>query len=239
LNPGSYLRLGENSEAVLDSIELKNISVRVVSGAAVIEAVGISKRSPLKVTSGDFATEIIKNGIYRFSDGNVTVIAGTLRAADNQKAVFKKGRQVSKDNGYRVLKVKKGDITPVETWSRERSKLIAVANDNIARSLRRTSSSFEVPWDGWMWVPALGGYTFIPSGDAFRSPYGYQYETLRQPNYGTTSWGGREIDNSNSIGNNTSGGLNSYPPPDSSPNIVSEPSGEAGPASSIGGVPAP
>lgn len=234
LNPGSFLRLGENSEAVLDSIELKNISVRIVSGAAVIEAVGINKRAPLKVTSGDFAAEIIKNGIYRFSDGNVTIIAGTLRAADNKKAVFKKGRQVSKDPDYRVLKVKKGDITPVEAWSRERSKLIAVANDNIARSLRRTSSSFEVPWDGWMWVPGLGGYTYIPSGDAFRSPYGYQYETLRQP-----SFGGREIDYSNSVGNNNTAGLNSSPPPDSSPNVVNEPSSEAGPASSIGAVPAP
>src|SRR5437868_4945528 len=32
LNPGSFLRLGENSLVVLDSVELTNIAVRVLSG---------------------------------------------------------------------------------------------------------------------------------------------------------------------------------------------------------------
>ena len=235
LNPGSYLRLGENSEAVLDSIDLRNIAVRIVSGSAAIEAVGVDKRFPLKVTTGDLATEIIKNGIYAFADGRVTIVQGALRAADNKKSVFKKGRQVSKDGGYRALKVKKGDVTPVEAWSRKRSKLIAVANDNIARSLRGTSSSFAVPWDGWLWVPGLGGYTYIPTDYGFRSPYGYNYQTLSQTDYGISR--GNDAGNGNSIGNNGSiGDLNSSPAPDLSPNVGAiESVGE--PATSGGGIP--
>ncbi len=236
LNPGSYLRLGENSEAVLDSIELRNIAVRIVSGAAVIEAVGFDKRFPMKVTSGTLAVEIIKDGIYTFSDGKVTIVEGVLRAVDNQKAVFKKGRQVSKNGGYSALKVKKGDLTPVETWSRDRSKLIAVVNGNIARSLRGTSSSVAVPWDGWVWVPGFGGYTFMP-GDAFRSPYGYQYQTLTGINngFGFGSNTGGEINATNSPGESVSG--SSLPAP--TPNVVSEGNSEAEPASPSDGLSVP
>jgi hypothetical protein len=235
LNPGSYLRLGENSEAVLDSIELKNIALRIVSGAAVIEAVGIDKRFPLKVTSGDLAAEIIKNGIYTFADGRVTIVQGALRPADNKKAVFKKGWQVSREGGYGALKVKKGDLMPVEAWSRERSKVIAVANDNIARSLRRTSSSFAVGWDGWLWVPALGGYAFIPT-EGFRSPYGYEYQSLRQTNYGISPVAGNGVSNENSTGNiNSSEGLSSSPLPDSNPSMGGI-DGASEPATSSGGI---
>src|SRR5262245_35625870 len=43
LNPGSYLRLGQESEAVLEGLELVNVSVRLNSGTAVIEASGFDK----------------------------------------------------------------------------------------------------------------------------------------------------------------------------------------------------
>jgi len=43
LNPGSFLRIGEDSQVVLDSVELSNIAVRIVKGAALIEAISINK----------------------------------------------------------------------------------------------------------------------------------------------------------------------------------------------------
>lgn len=39
LNPGSFLRVAENSTVVFDSVELTNIAVRVVSGGAFLECI--------------------------------------------------------------------------------------------------------------------------------------------------------------------------------------------------------
>src|SRR5437868_5947069 len=81
LNPGSYLRLGENSRAVLEQVDLAEISIRITRGSAVIEANGFDKKTPLKVTSGNLKTEIIDDGIYSFSDNKVLVVKGKIRNA--------------------------------------------------------------------------------------------------------------------------------------------------------------
>src|SRR5215470_16439323 len=52
LNPASFLRLGENSEAVLDSVELTDIIVRIVSGSAIIESTAIERAGPIHAKSG-------------------------------------------------------------------------------------------------------------------------------------------------------------------------------------------
>src|SRR5688572_14775067 len=49
LNPGSFLRVGENSEVIVENVELDTIAVRLVSGTAVIEAAGVSKKQPITV----------------------------------------------------------------------------------------------------------------------------------------------------------------------------------------------
>ena len=43
LNPGSFLRVGENSTVILDSVELTQIAVRVVNGIALIESAEVDK----------------------------------------------------------------------------------------------------------------------------------------------------------------------------------------------------
>ena len=179
LSPGSYLRLGENSEAVLDTVELTNIAVRLVSGTAVIEAVGFDKEWPLRVTTGNFAAEIVKDGIYKFEAGKVTIVEGKLQDATDRKLAFGKGWQLSKDKSLRAVKAPKAVATPVELWSRQRSELIASANVNVANSLRR-SPNINAVWtfsNAWLWVPGLGSYIFMP-GYGFRSPYGYRYRTV-------------------------------------------------------------
>src|SRR5207237_3989121 len=69
LNPGSFLRIGENSTVVFDSVELSRIAVRIVQGTALIEAGDIDKQIPIGVTSGPLQALIVSAGTYRFSDG--------------------------------------------------------------------------------------------------------------------------------------------------------------------------
>jgi hypothetical protein len=193
--------MDENSEVVLDAIDLTNIAVRLVSGTAVIEAVDFNKEWPLKVRSGNLAVEIIKDGIYKFSEGKVTIIEGKLQAADN-KIAFKKGWELSLDKTYRAVKVPKGSVTPLENWSRSRSELIARANVNVANSLRQSPNVSGYGWNNaWMFVPGFGAYIFMP-GYHFRSPYGYRYRTFVTQNNG--GYGGGE--SSSESGRGGSGG---------------------------------
>src|SRR5215467_7554801 len=53
LNPGSYLRMGENTRVVLEKVDLYDIAVKVLGGSAINESNGFSKELPLTVTTGD------------------------------------------------------------------------------------------------------------------------------------------------------------------------------------------
>ena len=72
LNPGTFLRLGENSQAVLDSVDLTDVQVRILSGSAVIECNSVEKNSPITVTDGTETVSISKPGTYRFPEDAVS-----------------------------------------------------------------------------------------------------------------------------------------------------------------------
>jgi len=173
LNPGSYLRMGENSKVVLDKVDLYDIAVRIIEGSMVITANGFDKELPLHVTTGNLKMEIIKDGIYLFADGKVVVVDGKIRDAANG-LVYGKSYQISDDKGYRAQKVKTF-TTGLELWSQKRDAEIARANLNVAKSLRQTA---DIPvaslLDVWLWYPGFGGFIYMP-GRGYRSPYGYQY----------------------------------------------------------------
>src|SRR5213594_2746102 len=173
LNPGSYWRMGENSQVILDNVDLSAIALRIMQGSAVIEANEIDKGSPIKVGIGNLKVEIVKDGIYLFADGKVVVVDGKIRDASNG-LVYGKGYQIS-NSPYRAQKVKTF-TTGLELWSQKRDAEISSANLNVARSLRQTPNlpigSFL---DVWLWYPVFGSFIYMP-GARYRSPYGYSYQ---------------------------------------------------------------
>jgi hypothetical protein len=176
LNPGSYLRMGENTKVVLERVELYDIAVRILEGSMVIEANGFNKDLPLKVTTGDLKMDVIKDGIYLFADGKVVVVDGKIRDASNG-LVYGKGHQISNDQGYRAQKVKTF-TTGLELWSQKRDAEISRANLNVSNSLRQTPGvPFGSLLDVWMWYPAFGCFIYMP-GYRYRSPYGYYYQSV-------------------------------------------------------------
>ena len=82
LNPGCFLRLGENAQVVLDSVELTNIAVRILSGSAIIEATTIDKDNPIRVTEEQLTVLIVAPGLYQFSKNTASVTDGELQTAD-------------------------------------------------------------------------------------------------------------------------------------------------------------
>jgi hypothetical protein len=151
LNPGSFLRLGENSEAVLDSVDLTNISVRILAGDGVVESSNIDKDSPIRVIDGSLNVLIVEPGTYRFSGNTAFVVGGELRTDDSAHSI-KKGWQIKASPGdpsieqglsYDEAKIDSSQpVTPLEEWSQQRSQQIASAD---ARSSETDSASNTLP----------------------------------------------------------------------------------------------
>jgi hypothetical protein len=208
LTPGVFLRLDENSEVVLDRVEIADCAVRVIRGAAVVEAIEINKDYPIEVTTGDLTAKVFQKGIYRFEDGKATVIEGKLRTAEG-KLAYSKGWQVS----YLTAK-KIGTITPssVDIYSQQRSELIARANATMLNTARSARSSWES--DYWLFAPGFG-FTFLPRA-SYTSPYGYRYYGVRTtPSYNNGSGfnGSSGISATNGGGNSGNSGTGVSPAP--------------------------
>jgi hypothetical protein len=202
LNPGSYLRMGENTQVVLEKVELYDIAVRILEGSAIIEANGFDKDLPLSIATGNLKMEIIKDGIYLFVDGKVVVVDGKIRDAGNG-LIYGKGYQISDDQGYRAQKVKTF-TTALELWSQKRDEQIALANLRVAKTLRQTPNlPIGSLLDVWLYYPTFG-FVYMPGG-RYRSPYGYRFETAGSiPSYG--GFGGGSNGGGSSASNTGSGG---------------------------------
>ncbi len=188
LNPGSFLRIGDDSQVVLDSVELSNIAVRIVKGAALIEASDIDKQFPIRVTTGNLQVLIVSPGTYRFSDGTALVLEGKLRTADNSTTI-KRGRQITSfGNSYSVSNIVARPTGELDLWSSQRSAALAKANALAYHDHYSGNDSFwyypYYPYwnvysgrSAWIYSPFLTGFTFIPRG-AYRSYYGYRFVSI-------------------------------------------------------------
>ena len=178
LNPGSFLRLDENSTVVLDSVELTNIAARVISGGALLEAADIDKRTPIRITTGSLTVLVVSSGMYRFYGDTAAVLDGKLQAADSSITI-KKGRQITgSDDQYDQSKLPPNTaLDDLELWSRQRSADLARAN-TLAYNGQSTGSVYY-PYGfsngaAWMYSPFLNYFTFIPRR-SYRSYYGYSF----------------------------------------------------------------
>ncbi len=161
LNPGSFLRLGENSEALLDSVDLTNIAIRILAGDAIVESSSIDKDSPIRVTDGSLNVLIVAPGKYRFSENTAFVVDGELRTDDSTHSI-KKGWDIKASPGdpsieerpsYDEGKIDSSQpVTPLEEWSQQRTQQIASADtrssetDSASNSLPPSYPSYPTPF---------------------------------------------------------------------------------------------
>jgi len=184
LTPGSFLRMAPNSEAVLDSVDLSKVAVRILQGVANVEVVELNSY-PIQVTTGNLKVEITSTGIYRFGDGLATVIEGKIQTADSQIS-YKKGWQLSHSINYKARRVSDTELSALDIFSKTRSELMASANMSLAPVVSRTAYQSSAPY--WLFYPALGAYTYMPLRNS-RSPYGFNYRGV-ESTYVTRNNGG-------------------------------------------------
>ncbi len=207
LNPGSYFRLGANSEFELADASLEDLQLGLKSGSAVVEATGYSDMDlSISVETPQTRARIVRSGIYRFdvTGAGVTEVAVQKgRAYVGWPEVLYKASKVVRVGAGGVLEVAKyekkaEDRDALDLWSRERGKELARMNEKLSRrqansllsqtSLHMFPSRFSAR-GVWYYNSIFGCYTFVPFGgyDYWRSPYGHGYGNrlfIPSSNYG-------------------------------------------------------
>lgn len=226
LNPGSFLRLGHESTAVLEDTSLAAVRIRLVWGTALIEAAEIRDEFPITVVTGDLTTRIREDGLYRFADGRASVLDGRLDVP-NSDLTYEKGWSLFFDRVYRAIRTDTDELAgALDGWSSLRAAVLASANSRAYQAMTRgpalSSSVYPDLW-AWYWLPGLGTWTFFPTR-FYQSPYGYSY-------YPLSARSGRTISPSGRVG----GGGGSGGTPVTRPGPQPQPSTGGG----GGGIPSP
>ncbi len=197
LNPGSYMRIGENSEFELADNSLENLEVRLIRGTAIVEVTGADDQELfIGITTPHTRLSIVRRGLYRLN-----VVPG-----DNTELIVRKGRVMLEDShtkvkggnkvvftggSFSVAKLQKTDKKnwdTLEGWSKDRAQTLAKANSKLTRRevsgyLATFNDRFSLSTFGsrsglWMYNPNIRCFTFLPFGYGWDSPYGASYSSF-------------------------------------------------------------
>jgi ferric-dicitrate binding protein FerR (iron transport regulator) len=183
LSPGSFMRVDESSEVVIDSAGFSDIVVEVRSGSVLIESVAADPRFPIRVSVGDAKPIISSPGLYRFTSETATVIDGSIEIGQKGASAFAGTAVRFVNKQYHTEDVPADpEQTGLDLWSAGRSQLLARANlmgdysDAYANFFLFVSPAPYVA--AWMYSPSLNGITFVP-----RSKRESYYKTSFVPLY--------------------------------------------------------
>ncbi len=199
LNPGSYMRLDENSEFELTDASLDQLQVELVKGSAIVEVTGADDvELSIGINTPQVNALIIKGGIYRF---NVLPNETTEILVRKGRVLFGKGLTEMVKGGKKVIigrdgsmvetaKLNKKEQDTLDLWSKDRAETLARANQKLQRRPLLTAFN-DYNWDLWNgWIQSGGygslglwvysstarSYCFLPIGSrAWSSPYGHRY----------------------------------------------------------------
>ena len=174
LQPGSYLRAGENS--VLDWIDGSPESPRIglVRGSLIIEALGSDDaRAFVEVVTSRAVIQVERTGLYRIdaaADGATRVMTrrGQARAAhgaDEPTLTVRSGQIATFDGGTpEVSRVSRDDRDLLDSWSAQRSESLAsaAASQEMSSSYSSAASRRSGMGWGWVYVPSHGCHAYIP-----------------------------------------------------------------------------
>ncbi len=176
LNPGVFLRIGEDSSFKMITNRLIDTRLEVLSGTAIVEADELAKDNAVTVVYKDASIRVAKKGLYR-----VDTSPEELRVYDGEAVVqaagrniqVKEGRLLTLNGEYALDKFDKTTGDALNRWSRRRGEYLSMANVSAARSLLDSGMAWNS--SGWYWNPFYGAYTFVPLRGSFYSPYGFQF----------------------------------------------------------------
>lgn len=189
LNPGSFVRLAENSKFEFTTTALEDLQLKLSAGSAIFEVITDNEFS-FAVNTPNAKFYVVKTGVYRIDvlqdgTGKIEVWKGKAQIGDVYATEVKSGREaVVKGNQVSVAKFDRDEKDDFEIFSKTRAKELAKVNAKLQERDLRTSligSFYNTRWSLydsyglWVFSPAFGSYCFLPFGYGWNSPYGYFY----------------------------------------------------------------
>ncbi len=189
LNPGSYVRLAENSSFEFLTTSLDNLRLKLTRGAAIFEVIADDDfQVAVKTPKAEFS--IVSSGVYRVNvledgSGKIAVWKGKARVGNFDETEVKAGREATvKGSQVTIAKFDKDNKDALDDWSKTRAKDLARVNSKLQRQDLRTGLMYGFASSRWnmynsfgLWVfdASFGSYCFLPFGYGWSSPYGYNY----------------------------------------------------------------
>jgi hypothetical protein len=184
LNPGSFLRVGENSSIRLASSSLTRPSVEVLSGAVVLEVAVESKDEMITLTWKDVVLSLVKHGVFRLDTD-----PAALRVFDGEVSVTSAGHQVTVGKGkmlpfdgtWASVRFDPEQTDSLDRWSGRRASYLAMANPSAAgmpggyRNSAYNLSMSGCTYGMWSLNSFYGMMTYIPCRGIYNSYYGYHF----------------------------------------------------------------
>lgn len=188
LNPGSYLRLGGNSEFKFIDTNLDTLKLGLMKGSGIFE-VYASDDYKVTVQTPKNNYYFVDSGVFRidiFSDKEtIAVTKGLAQVGDSAINIVKGGRRaVLTSNDFQVAKFDKDEGDTLDQWSKMRSKELAQLNKKLQKdsmrsalidSYRRQNWGFFDSFGLWVFDPISRMYCFMPFSRGWLSPYGYGF----------------------------------------------------------------
>lgn len=189
LNPGSYLRLGGNSEFELTDPSLDSLRLKLLRGSALVEAAGYGDADvAIALDTARASVSVVRSGVYRV---NVAASGATEVFVRKGRALVGVGRTLLKDGMSarvgaagvaEVAKFDRKDQDALDVWGKSRAQELARAQRKLqARQVNAAFARYS-RWDSWNMSNGLFGvwywnagwdcYSFIPFY-FYLSPYGY------------------------------------------------------------------
>lgn len=179
LSPGSFLRIGSNSEVRMVAPELSDPRIEVVRGEAMLEVDYKPKMARLDVVERGADAEMLKEGLYKFDadEARIEVIDGKAAVTDNgEKKEIGKGKELVLNGGpLKAASFDRKAEDDLYRWSDVRASYIAQANEASARTIY-VNGGYGWGWGpGWFWNPYYATYAWLPGDGFFWSPFGYPF----------------------------------------------------------------
>jgi hypothetical protein len=242
LNPGSYMRVGQNTEFQLADNSVENLEVRLLKGTAIVEVTGAGDEELfIGITTPHTRISIVRRGLYRVSvvPGDTTeliVRKGRVMLEDSHTKVKGGNKVVFSSNSFSVAKLENADkenLDALDGWSKDRAHTLAKENSRInGRTLTALTRGLNDDWFAsslfwrrglgfWLYRSGSNCYTFIPYYQGYGSPYGGGYSrSVFTGDFGTFGWGrtiggpiyGRYPGRTASGGGSTNGSTYTPPP---------------------------
>jgi hypothetical protein len=190
LNPGSFVRLAENSSFEFTTTSFEDLQLKLNRGSAMFEVITDNNFS-FAVNTPNARFYVVQTGVYRIdvlNDGTdkIEVWKGSAQIGDaNNATLIKGGKQAVVKNGeVSIAKFDRDDKDALEIFSKARAKELAKVNAKLQSADVRTSlmsSFYQTRWSLynsyglWVYSPFYNSYCFLPFGYGWSSPYGYYY----------------------------------------------------------------